>query len=84
MERGDVRKAEPNLRNVSKFVASDSNASALFQFDFRMSRFGASHGFVGKTGASAQTAHMKNRNFELEQSTGFYCKINGWRREVTR
>ncbi len=38
--------------------------SALSNSNFRISRFGASHGFVARTGASAQTANVANPKVE--------------------
>mgnify|MGYP007050449951 CR=1 FL=1 len=34
--------------------------TAAFQLDFRISRFGVSHGSFVKTGANAQTANVYN------------------------
>ena len=43
--------------------------SASSNFDFRISRFGASHGSVAKTGANAQTANVTNPKVESRRST---------------
>ena len=56
-----------NLQNETVLRSSgaarkviEAATSALSNFDFRISRFGVSHGSVAKTGANAQTANVSN------------------------
>ena len=44
-------------------------SSATFQLNFRISRFGVSHGSLVTTGANAQTANVYNLNSWQSQST---------------
>ena len=69
--------ADPNSTATSRLKSKPIvSARAVLRLDFTISRFGASHGSLERTGASAQTANVFNPVF-LAYSGAARCVVKG-------